>query len=681
MALVQPRPFTPVTCDQVFAAAKLPPPPNDPSPETFCQETPRYRLNILASHGDVLYFAYSRSFVARYQIHRSNGVMLCPLPACPVSPPTVINNMRVANFAPERGGNLMLMTGGSETSNANGTLTVLPLVALEDIHVARTFTLPVRSAWGLDVHDAVCRIAISSNSCAVLLLAIVTANTSINRGDSVSDEDDADDPAIVVSAMEPASDAAPVPAIIGFGGLDNDDVAGVFMGAGVQQQHDQGGEESPPEADACQQLQLVLNSEVLQDTHYNNIPCVAFAPGGDWLASASIDTTFALYDARSASSTQTQDNVATGVFVRQTTGRTVYHSGQGVRPEDDDSRLSERAWVVHWVSETVVSNLMDVPGRQGDLCKVRERWRVQHLDKVWLTDECVDIAVPKMLNIFHRAHDTRVDRRTSRHNDVILYDDSIDKEIAHDGCRDSDGEGGDRDDRHSPFESSRVTTHDNKVWFGYVSGEYAYLEDDEGQEGWQRWRRRQPQQQQNRHPQGNRLLLVCFEETIKLYRVSDDLATHVDSEGSVSGSDIELLDSLTIVSMGLWGPRQLMFTQVIEVAPLRALLVTAIGSGVIMLRIVTGVGYDDDDEMNKDQGDNTTRNATQNASRKRKPSLFVERVFETEADVAGVTVVERKGDCRLTTSFELWILQHSGYVECWDLSSDDDAVVDFGSYI
>lgn len=602
MTLRKPCLFTTIKAELVYKSHCLEHPPHEASPATFLHRTPPFRINLLASDSDILYYAYSSSHLARYRIYRSNGIILKALPAIRISPPSTINNIRVADFDPSHGGRLLLMTGGSELTGNNGTLSVLQLPTGENDRthqregtdtssVVHTFSLPVLSAWGLGIHEEKGLIAVSSNSRSVTLL------TAIASRQFVFDSDESDEGYGDHGALEPADQA------------------------GVQ---------------SAVQIRLVPIADALRGTHLNNIPGVAFSQNGQLIATASVDTTFAISEIRP--SEQPMVIVGLNQFVHHQTGRRLVQLGRRVHSSDDARRSTERAWIVHWIPHSFVcylgrgAGVPDTPSIE----QARNRWNSQRSLSSWAPNAGAPIKSP---NIF-QPYNYPIEHT----GQAFLYDDRVDEDPSDfqypeklESSKGSKRHVGRTDLTEPTVDSSDETDAPNTTDF-----------DPEG--------RTAPQISST---DGKSLLLVCYEKIIELYEVNDSLSRLSDQD-LLSDGDVKLLDSVQYGGANSY--RQMMFTNVVEILPLRALLVTGVGSGVLLIRIVSGI--------DEDQIDNVGRRGDQRGC----ISLYVEEIFSTDADTAGVCVVEREGDSNLTRSFETWIFQINGHIECWDLSSNQSVV-------
>lgn len=621
-------PYTSLAYSQILAQTRLPTPLNEHA--SYIQDTPRYRLNLLATDGDVLYFPYSSSRIARYRIRRSNGVQLEPITTCTITPPIVINNIRIANFATHRGGHLLLMTGGSQASTESGTLTILQLPNSHlDPSCAYTYPLPVTSAWGLAVHNPTGRIAVSSNSQTTLVLAIATHQGFIyhqNRTDSPT---------------------AAVP------GQTLDEPSA----------HTQS---TPPDTithDFYRRFRLVPMTRFLNNTHRNNIPCVAFNKSGNLLASASIDTSFALYD---MSETCEPFPMVMDLLVPCLSGRRLFQNVIPVPAHDDIYRVRQRNWAVHWLDEHFVCAV-------NGLTAVRHAWFDQHQDGIWVSesfDENRQSARPDLFLRYGAGAGAGVRRGALAHRPGVsgasLYDDSP-NELPDDWKHPHLAE--DAEDIHKK-KQVRGPESEKSSCFAIASDKYGYPSSQkEAESGWRKRRRKESDCENGRKTS---LLLVCLEEAIELYEVAEAIKDHVAAEGVWKRDDVRMIDSLHINSVGLHGREQFIYSNVIEVPKLKAVIVTGICGGVFLIRIVVGgvVPLGDGPEGMIIDGEEPLWRLENGI----KPSLFVERIFNTLENVIGTCVVEREAECSLLRSNELWILQQNGTIEAWDLSSTDVAI-------
>lgn len=163
----RPAQYQPLDISQSLPATPLRPTPGV-SADLLRERLPRYRLNLLACHGDAIYFVVDESSVAEYEVSRACGVAVVPVATHGIIPATSVNNVRVGvcNGVPR-----LFMTGSAAGPAGRGSLSVLGLHGEKGVRrYAETMFLPLKSAWGLDVHDETGHIAISSNShCAVVV--------------------------------------------------------------------------------------------------------------------------------------------------------------------------------------------------------------------------------------------------------------------------------------------------------------------------------------------------------------------------------------------------------------------------------------------------------------------------------------------------------------------------------
>lgn len=692
--------YSGICCQQVHAPSRIPVPPHEQLPHLFPQSTPHYRLNLLVTDGsgDTLYFAYSRTHIARYRIRRCNGVQLEALPAASIHPPTIVNNVRVANFSASRGGRLLIMTGGSELTGEHGTLSIMPLPPIssgedviqtrmrhgrktrrtrnmsrdsvlnrdrdrvrdggseaEKVGKAHTFMLPVMSAWGLAVHDETCRIAVSSNSHAILVLSITTSHAFVNVArDSSAANSSTVAPGAGNSDTRATSPNGPnlnhIANIDNDGGEDGDNSSNddEYLDGDDHGEYDSDDDDPNATGDDDggfeRRFRLIPLSDPLGGTHKENIPCLAFNRRGDRLASASIDTTFAMYDL--SESSEPMDMIM-DLLVPRVSGRTLFQSGL---PSNVGRRGEQRVWAVQWTKR---GNLPEVTAASQTGRCILNRFRSQHDEGVWLPDDGLGLGTEAddedAQDIFR--HDceghTQSPNEPFSNDPLVMYDDSN---------IDQDDSSGDYVEcevlEQKPGRG--IDTLSEKVEQGF-----AFLPEVEKRAAWRK------------RPRGGKrddgYLLVGYEESIMLYSVSGGMNGETgDTEAEAEGKepDVVLLDSLHIHSMGLRGQRQVMFTNVIEIEKLKAFVVTGVGGGVFLIRII-------EVELEKEEGDDDDEEGRERGERGERgfgARLFVERVFMMENNVIGTCVVERESESRSLRSFELWILQQHGIIQCWDLS-------------
>lgn len=450
----------------------------------------------------------------------------------------------------------------------------------------------MRSAWGLAIHPPSGKVAISSNSYNVLVFNLCP------------------------SSPPTASAATP----------------------------------SPPIRLQDSQARLEASFEI-RDAHLNNIPTLNFSPCGTMLSSASIDSTFAIYDMFDS-------------------GRLIYQSATPVPDAADPTRDTERCWITHWISQPV-----PVPVSAAD--PVWQAWLEQRGSTVRFVVP-VDYAYvsPTRRSIFDRSDDRHVPFVDERSPDSS-YDDT--QPLEHQPVRPTmykstfatrRKEKRKRSTSHleslaapsqaqneTPLASGSVPSAHSFRWSGLSDDS-----DDSNLEHLPR-HRRQPNEKDN----NGMLMLVCREETISLCRVRRDLrdapgaTTSSSNDNPLRNQHVQMLDSIRISPKDIT-LRQVMYTNVIEVPQLSLLIVTAVSTGVILLRVMQPVL----DPLLDGPGmlDISTN-----------PVLLIERVITPEFDnVIGTCVVEREADTLAATSFELWILSQDGRIECWDISRGELAV-------
>ncbi|CDF32534.1 unnamed protein product [Chondrus crispus] len=251
--------YDPLRCVPVLELSRLPKPSGAiGSWVDFASSLPSGKMNLLATDGHHLYLGHSRESIAVYVISRSRGTQLIPIISVPVEPPVSINNLRVADFPEEKGGSLLLMAGGRADGQEHASISALriprpvPELLRDECSLttswswkmsrACTVTVPLCSAWGLDVHNPTGRFALSANSRKILVLS-----------------------------------------------FDGDNLRAILAG---EARNESSSERFPEEI-------LSFEAEPITSTYQNNIPTVKFSPCGNLLASGSIDCSFALHDVKS----------------------------------------------------------------------------------------------------------------------------------------------------------------------------------------------------------------------------------------------------------------------------------------------------------------------------------------------------------------------------------------------
>ena len=358
--MITDHPPTPFSTFRVYQYERvcLPTLLTDPQNLPVHPSSPQYRLNLLDTDG-VCLFAVRGLFIQQLKINRSNGITIYACSSTEVSPPTVHNRILYAPFPRSYGGSMLLISGGCELTNGRATLTLISLSRhktdhqlffdyqltynhkhvsyqtysnygfecihpfLPTVHVPKK--LPAISAWGLDVHLPTGRIAISSNSKNILILQPIPGYTPNESQDiDFSDDSDLDEVNSVATMTEEEIEA------------DADD---------YHHEYDQVNTvPSPPN-----EMQNNLSEEdhevegfqpqgpFLSIQHDQNIPCVAFSPCGNFIASTSIDSSLTI-------SYVGEEKRRYGEVV--------------VKMPDAGSPLNpcnhEMSWCVHWLGKHVV---------------------------------------------------------------------------------------------------------------------------------------------------------------------------------------------------------------------------------------------------------------------------------------------------------------------------------------
>lgn len=504
-----------------------------------------------------------------------------------------------------------------------------------------TFRLPVMSAWGLDVHDQTGRIAISSNSNAVLILAITTSHAFVNFAQADSSDPASSSAPVETGTTAPADEHSEDDLSTDDSELE-DDEDGISNG-----DESDAANEQPGENGFERRFRIVPISETLTGTHKNNIPCVSFNHRGDRLSSASIDTTFAMYDL--CESNEPMDMIM-DLCVPRVSGRTLFQSGRPVRPNNDLLRDKPRAWAVKWVRRHGIPKISDTSavGR-----RVLEHMNLQHVGGVWLDSRDPEFKIElhkyddeDQLNIFKDREVPHSNRLRDKNDEPVLYNDNNEEslDVHFHGCA--------QDTLEFKFltdDRDRISTENSSINFKYLPELKKHAA----------WRKKSKTEEKDKS-----YLLVGLEESLQLYSVIG--SEHSDGEGTEP--EMKLVDELDICSMGLRGQTlsQKMFTSVIEIEDLNVFVVTGVQSGVFLLRVI-------EVEVNSNNGtEPTDGNGSVDEERQKEPKfkarLFVEHVFPSEVNVIGTCIVERESEYRSLRSFELWILQQNGAIQCWDLS-------------
>ncbi|CAN8073364.1 unnamed protein product [Agarophyton chilense] len=348
---------------------------------------------------------------------------------------------------------------------------------------------------------------------------------------------------------------------------------------------------------------------LLRQLHRNNLPCVSFHRHGDMLACASIDCTFSVQSLQSSFRPW------------------VYQSDQPVSSNFNYSRMRERCWQTHWILPSTVQYVSkedDVWKFQSFQRKIRHSW---------------DLTLSPMASIpsiFNR-HDYAVRRMQTK----VFYDDNQlleDSSQSHPTTLPSHSVSFQELENafdvssffDKPTESQRqasVYTINPKPFYAKKAPVFAPDELDS-------------------YAQGH-LLLVCYERKLELHHVPVNRDCNAMNE--CSAPDVQKLDTMSLdATLGF----QIMFTNVIEVAPLSLLVCTAIDTGILLVRILRATSESSID----------------------KPSLLIERVISMNIAVAGTCVIERPGDNIAEFCAELWIFTIDGCLQCWELSQDGYAI-------
>ncbi|PXF44842.1 hypothetical protein BWQ96_05425 [Gracilariopsis chorda] len=571
-----------------------------------------YRLNVLAAHDDVLYLAASNNEITRLKIHRSRGIVLQQLPSSTISPPTVINNVRVAPFSTHTSSHVLLLTGGNENQSASGRLVLLPLTSAGDPSppVAKSFRTRTNSAWGLDVHPFLPRIAVSSNSQVIFIYTFrhpqpVTAlqHNTQPAAHSAHNEALANQQQLIVPPNQPQQPAQP-----------NDQLSESDAGGSTDSEPS---DLDDPDDQDDHQYHLDDYFERYQPhaarVHLNNIPCVSFHKQGHLLASASIDCTFAVYD-------MTTSNLVSS-----------YQSGIPVARDRYHTHTEERCWQTHWVSPSTVQN-------------VDEHHKVWSLHS-WQSSSARTWAAPP--NFVCELGPispllTRYGNAVRRAQTKVFYDDRQLLEPTH-GSPHSESQNlrspdsGPVFDINAVFDEPTASQHEVSIEFENKQPfalKTSITEDtpDLLSEG--------------------ELMLVCFEKSIELHHILPPSDPSPDANGvSQAAPQRRRARKIDRIRLNTRTCRQLMVTQIIEIAPLSLLVCIAVNTGVLFVRIL--------------------RSCTPTSLSE--PSLFVERVIKIDA-ICGTCVIERPGSVLAEFCAELWVFTADGNLQCWELSRDEFAL-------
>eukprot|EP00178_Gracilaria_changii_P001129 TRINITY_DN1161_c0_g1_i1.p1 TRINITY_DN1161_c0_g1~~TRINITY_DN1161_c0_g1_i1.p1 ORF type:complete len:576 (+),score=73.18 TRINITY_DN1161_c0_g1_i1:6358-8085(+) len=538
---------------------------------------PLYRLNLLAAHHDVLYIAASSTEITRLRICRSNGPCLLNLTPANISPPTVVNNMRVAPFSIPPCSHSLLLTAGSEHILNSGKLVFLPLAPNASSSplappVARAYSTDTHSAWGLAVHPFLRQIAISTNSYRSVIYSFR--------------------PTCTRRCSPPSSQPH-------------------------QQHHSQQPQQQsfqlPTDVNHLQSL-FHKHRFLLRQLHRNNLPSVSFDAHGHMLACASIDCTFSVQDLQASFRPW------------------VFQSEPPVTSNFEFFPTRERCWQTHWI----------LPSTVQFIAKHDHVWRFQSLQaKSTHTADAMHFPIAPIPSLFNRHH--YAVRRTQT---KVFYDDN---QLLEEPSAAQSGP--------SSLPSHPVSFEEFENTFDASSFFNQRME---------------PQQNASMHASNHKpfftkpvpisephatdvyakgsLLLVCYERKLELHHVPSHREYNALDQCLVP--NIQKLDTINLdpnlATLGV----QIMFTNIVEVAPLRLLVCTAINTGVLLVRILRAVSESFID----------------------KPCLFIERLISTNTAVAGTCVIERPGDNIAEYCAELWIFTVDGRLQCWELTQDGYAI-------
>lgn len=547
-------PYTNIRCQRLIGPMLIPGAPLRNVP---------YRLNLLTADGDILYIVHSEARILRLRINRARGLVLVPLSAVTISPPAFVNNIRIADFSEEHGGKTLIMAAGRQDMSGSGHIVILPLH--DDPSMVSSFarSLPILtdSAWGLDVHSKTGRFIVSSNSFGAKLYSF---RSHPNETDQLNPSE-----------------------------------------ANVH---------GPDLASSTDDFRhyLIEHEPALYGTHSNNVPCACFHHDGDTIATASIDSTFAIYD------------------FRRKKHPCCFQSGKPISPSLDFSRRKERCWQVLWIKRST-------PIPVTDTDKVWLEHSRQHRNfSPLLTSRHYSRSYPERNSLFTR-HLNSVRHTQTNH----FYDDNQILEPSHKADAENRKEADELIFDNLDFDIasffdkptnsrhlvSRSSTNQLPCSVHVENSNTAEKDD-------QKW--------------DGDILLVCYEKIIALYHIPADCtrktATASDPAGKIRRLDAMYFNTSTY--------SQLMFTNVIEVNKLNLLILTTVETGIIILRILEPP-------------------RTMQVS---EPSIYIERIISTPTHVVGTCVIERPGDTESSFSVELWILTADGLIQCWDLSRGEVAV-------
>lgn len=570
-----------------------------------------YRLNVLAAHDDILYIAASNNEITRLKIRRSRGIVLEQLPSSTISPPTVINNVRVAPFSTHASSHALVLTGGNENQRASGRLVLLPLTSAQDPSppIAKAFRTRTNSAWGLDIHPFLPRIAVSSNSRVIFIYTFRQPQPSAALRDNIqpavhSAQNNAlaNQQQLIIAPNQTQQPAQP-----------NDEQSGSDSGSDTGS-----GASDLDDPDVQNDHQHHLHDYFEQHhphaarVHLNNIPCVRFHNRGHLLASASIDCTFAVYD-------MTTSNLISSFQSGIPAARDRYHTN-----------AEERCWQTHWVSPGMIQN-----ADENHKVWSMHSWQSSSAP-TWAPPNfvCELGPVPPLL--------TRHGNSVRRAQTKSLYDDRQLLEPIH-------------DIPHSESQNLRSSASElvfdiNAVFDEPTASQREVSIAAENKQALALKTSTITEDTPDPFIEGE-LMLVCFEKSIELHHILLSSDPTPDASGlpitSPHRRRARKLDRIQLNTR----TRQVMVTQVIEIAPLSLIVCTAVNTGVLFIRILR----------------------SQTPTSLGEPSLFIERVIKIDA-ICGACVIERHGSVLAEFCAELWIFTADGHLQCWELSREEFAL-------
>lgn len=440
---------------------------------------------------------------------------------------------------------MLIMTGGDEILDASGTLTIFPLSKLNTTSispVAETRQLPFRSLWGLDIHHQTGLFAITSNSHSCVVLTLQPTS-------------------------EPAAHPAPA---------------------------------TPPVFPQFSSVRVVQSSPVYKHTHRNNIPGVKISPDAKYLATASIDCTFALHR------------------IANNKSLPLYQNDNPLYQTQDSQRETERCWQIQWLSHAIELQVCDAD-------QVWVEWREQRRSGIWRVGDDFQCPESQRESLFKCLNYEELNIKSR--DDYLLYDDDHPCEDSHTFAKRPQGNtpncnGADLElprqtslSEHNLSNCKEDNTYDYPPW----------------------------------EKQNGQLMIVCREQSISLCRAISD------PESPKQISSVQTLDTIRVVPEQR---DQQLYTNVIEIPSLSLIIVSAIETGILLLRVLRPLSSM---QVRIEGCEDFQSN----------PLLFLERVISADASVAGMCVVERKGDHASGDSFELWVLTYDMKIQCWDLSRGD----------